>query len=62
VTIERQPTLANDYEVQGHEQPRACRSQRADTLTRVVAALNAQTAQVTIGRASKITVATLVQF
>jgi hypothetical protein len=62
VTIERQPTLANDYAEQGHEQPRAERSQRSDTLTRVVAALNAQTAQVTFRRASKITLATVVQF
>ena len=62
VTIERQPTLANDYAEQGREQPRAERSQRSDTLTRVVAALNGQTAQVTFRRASKITLATLVQF
>lgn len=62
VTIERQPTLANDYEKLGREQPRAQCSHRADTLTRVVAALNAQTARVTFRRASKIRLATLVQF
>jgi len=62
VTIERQPTVASDYAEQGREQPRACRSHSADTLTRVVAALNAQTARVTFRRASKITLATLVQF
>jgi hypothetical protein len=62
VTIERQPTLANDYAEQGREQPRAERSHSADTLTRVVAVLNAQTARVTFRRASKITLATLVQF
>ena len=62
VTIERQPTLANDYAEQGCTQPRAERSHSADTLTRVVAALHAQSAQVTFRRASKITLATLVQF
>jgi hypothetical protein len=62
VTIERQPTLANDYTEQGRAQPRAERSHSADTLTRVVAVLNAQSAQVTFRRASKITLATLVQF
>jgi hypothetical protein len=55
-------TPANDYAEQGHEQPRAERSHSADTLTRVIAPLHAQSAQVTFRRASKITLATLVQF
>jgi transposase len=62
VTIERQPTVANDYECRGRQQPRAYRSHKADTLTRVVASLERQSGRVVFRRASKITVATLVQF
>jgi transposase len=62
VSIERQPTVANDYECRGAQQPRAYRSYKADTLTRVVASLERQSGRVVFRRASKITVATLVQF
>lgn len=61
VTVERQPTLANAYAQRGGDQPRAQLSQRDNTLTRLVGALNAVSGQVTYRRASKITMSTLVQ-
>jgi transposase len=62
VTIARQPTLAPAYEARGRGQPRAERSQRADTATRVVATLEATTGRVCACRRSHITVPTLVEF
>lgn len=62
VTVERQPTLANAYAPMGHTQPRARRRQRADTLSRVLGALNALTGKVIYRRATRITLALLVQF
>jgi hypothetical protein len=64
VTIERQPTLAAAYAPQrgGRTQPRARLSHTSNTLTRVVATLEHGTGQVVYRRATKITLATLVQF
>jgi transposase len=62
MTITRQSTLAPAYAPQGHAQARALYSHRANTETRVVAALDALTGRVRFQRAAKITVAVLVQF
>jgi hypothetical protein len=62
VTIERQPTLAQAYAMRGADQARAALSQRDNTLTRVVATLDACTAQVCFRRANRITVPTLGPF
>lgn len=62
MTITRQPTLAQTYAPQGHAQARALYSHRANTDTRVVAALDALTGRVCFQRAAKITVAVLVHF
>jgi transposase len=64
VTIEQQPTLAATYAEQdrGQSQPRARLGHSSNTLTRVVATLEHGTGQVVYRRASKITLATLVQF
>jgi len=64
VTIEQQPSLAQAYAVQdrGLSQPRARWSHSSNILTRVVATLEHGTGRVVARRASKITIATLVQF
>jgi hypothetical protein len=64
VTIEQQPSLAQTYALQdrGQSQPRARWSHSSNTLTRVVATLEHGTGRVVSRRASKITLATLVQF
>ena len=64
VTIEQQPSLAASYAPQsgGRTQPRARLGHNSNTLTRVVATLEHGTGQVVYRRASKITIATLVQF
>lgn len=64
VTIEQQPSLATSYAPQsgGLTQPRARLGHNSNTLTRVVATLEHGTGQVVYRRASKITIATLVQF
>lgn len=62
VTVERHPTVTNAYAPAGSEQALAVRSPQTNTLTRVIGALNALTGQVFHRRASKITVAFLVQF
>jgi transposase len=64
VTIEQQPTLAHSYAMQdrGRSQPRARLGHSSNTLTRVVATLEHGTGRVVYRRASKITLATLVQF
>jgi len=64
VTIEQQPSLAYSYALQdrGQSQPRARWSHSSNTLTRVVASLEHGSGRVISRRASKITIATLVQF
>ena len=63
VTVERQPTVANAYAPTGASEPaRAVRSSKANTITRIVGALNALTGGVFHRRASKITVGFLVVF
>jgi transposase len=64
VTIEQQPTLAHSYALQdrGRSQPRARLGHSSTSLTRVVATLEHLTGRVVYRRASKITLATLVQF
>jgi transposase len=62
VTVTRQPTLAPAWAGSPGEQPRACRSTCADTLTRVVASLDHQTGQVCFRRATRIGLAALVAF
>lgn len=64
VTIEQQPSLAHAYALQdrGRCQPRARLGHSSNTLTRVVATLEHGTGRVVYRRASKITIATLVQF
>jgi len=62
VTIYRQPTLAHAWEEKGQSQAKAERSHQADTLTRIVAALNHQTGQVVYLRSTRIGVAQLVEF
>lgn len=61
VTIYRQPTLARAYETRGHSQPLARRSHRANTPTRVVATLDAQSGQVVVRRARTTSVTELVR-
>lgn len=62
VTIERQPTLAMAYAPRGAEQARARLSHAANTLTRIVATLDALSGRVVWQRAAHITVAGLVGF
>jgi DDE superfamily endonuclease len=64
ITIERHPSLAPAYAPTGEraQHPRARRSPGSNTLTRVLATLEHGTARVVSRRASKITIATLVQF
>lgn len=61
VTIERQPTVASAYGRRGRQQPRARLSHQSNTLTRVVATLDALSGRVCFRRATKITIPTLVQ-
>lgn len=62
VTIYRQPTLAHAWEEKGQSQAKAERSHQSDTTTRIVAALNHQSGQVTYLRSSKIGLTQLVEF
>ena len=64
VTIEQQPSLAYSYAQRdrGRSQPRARLGHNSNSLTRVVASLEHGTGRVIYRRASKITIATLVQF
>jgi hypothetical protein len=64
VTIEQQPTLSVAYARKGGgpTQPRARLGYNSNSLTRVVATLEHGTGRVVYRRASKITIATLVQF
>jgi hypothetical protein len=62
LTFYRQPTLFQAYEERGHLQPLARRSQRTNTATRVVAALNVMDGRVHYRRGSKIGLRELVAF
>lgn len=63
VTIARHPSVGPAYEARGRTpQPRAERGQGADTLTRLVAALDGTTGAVHAWRGSHITVPALVRF
>ena len=62
VTIGRQPTVATAYAPCGAAQARAWRSHRANTLTRIVATLDAVDGRVVFKRATTITVDGLVAF
>jgi hypothetical protein len=62
VTIGRQPTVATAYAPAGPAQARAWRSHSANTLTRIVATLDAVDGRVGFKRATTITVDGLVAF
>lgn len=62
VTIGRQPTRERAWVARGRDQPRARRSHRSDTETRLLGALDATTGQVHAVRADKITVPVLARF
>ena len=62
MTLCRQPTVERAWAAQGRTQPLARRSQRSNTHTRLVGALNATTGQVHSLRAESISVPTLVRF
>lgn len=62
MTLYRQPTLAPAWEARGRTQPRAERSQRADTPIRILGALDATTGQVQMRRADRCSVEMLVGF
>lgn len=58
----RQPTVARAWATRGRDAPRAERSHRANTTTRLVATLDARSGRVLARRRSHITIATLVGF
>lgn len=62
VTYYRQPSLSFGYAAARSTEPRAERSLKSNTTTRVIAALNAQTGQVVALQARQIGVAELVRF
>ncbi len=62
VSYYRQPSKARAYHVQGKSQPKALQTPRANTVTRIVAVLNARTGQVTYLQRSKIGREGLLQF
>lgn len=62
ITYYRQPSLASGYAPAGSDSPRAERSLRSNAATRVVAALDAHTGQVTALQARQIGVAELIRF
>lgn len=61
VTIARQPSVSQAYAQRGHDQARARRSHTADTLTRIVATLDALSGRV-VFRRGRVTTAALVAF
>jgi hypothetical protein len=62
LTYYRQPTLAPAYEATGRSQPRAVRSHRANTPTRLVGALNVVDGRTVYRQASHLGIAELVAF
>jgi hypothetical protein len=62
MTYYRQPTLAQGYAVAGTARPLAERSHQANTATRLYAALDARTGQVTADQASHVGIGQLVRF
>jgi transposase len=62
LTYYRQPTLARAYEASGASQPRAQRSYRANTATRIAAALDPVDGRVLYRQASYLGIAELVAF
>jgi hypothetical protein len=62
MTLYRQPTLERGWEARGRPQPLARRSERSDTRTRLLGALDATTGVVHSLRAETISLATLVRF
>jgi transposase len=62
LTYYRQPSLAGGWAVAGSKEPLAERSQRSNTATRVAAAVNALTGQVTGLQLPRLGVAQLVRF
>jgi hypothetical protein len=62
MTVERCPTVAQAYEARGHEQARAGLGHASNLLTRIIAGVNARTAQVTYRRATAIRVNQIVGF
>jgi hypothetical protein len=61
VTIERQPSVSQDYQAAGRPQPRANRSWSANAETRIIATLDHCTGQVVFQR-GRVTTAALVRF
>jgi len=62
LTFYRQPTVAAHYEAQGPTQPLAYRSQRSNTDSRILGALNAMTGQLHYRQRSATTIACLTGF
>jgi len=62
VTYYRQPSLSSGYAAVSSDRPRAERSTRSNAATRVVAALDARTGQVTSRQARQIGIRELVRF
>ena len=62
LTYYRQPSIAQDYEMAGHEQPLARRSYQTNTRFRITAAVDALTGQVHFMQRSTITVHGVVRF
>jgi transposase len=62
VTYYRQPSLASGYAPAGQAEPRAERSTRSNTTTRVIGALNAATGQVVAHQKPRIGVPALISF
>jgi DDE superfamily endonuclease len=62
LTYYRQPTLAAAYAATGADQPLARRSYRANTVTRVIGALNVVDARVSYRQASRLGIRQLVAF
>ena len=62
LTLYRHPTIARAWEARGCRQPLARRSQRSNTRTRILGALDAGTGAVHSRRAETISIPTLVRF
>ena len=62
VTYYRQPSIASGYAPAGQAEPRAERSTRSNTITRVIGALDAATGQVVTHQKTRIGVPALISF